>query len=72
MKKIRLSLDALTVTSFATVAPEPREHGTVQGNYMDTKEVCDSTRVARDCVCSRYCPSSLCTAPGQPGCIVPH
>jgi hypothetical protein len=57
MKKFRLSLDALAVTSFATITPEPRERGTVQGNYLDTKEICDSTRAPRNCACSVYCPT---------------
>lgn len=63
MKKFRLSLDALAVTSFATVAPAPRERGTVQGNYLDTEQICDSTRAPRDCACSRYCPT-VAPAPG--------
>ena len=55
MKK--LSLDSLTVESFTTVAPEPPARGTVQGNYLDTKEICDSTRAPRNCACSIYGPT---------------
>jgi hypothetical protein len=65
MKKLRLSLDALTVTSFTTTSPAPRERGTVEGANLDTEQVCDSTRAPRECACSRYCP----TAAG-PGCVI--
>lgn len=67
MKKFRLSLDALTVTSFPTTTPEPRERGTVRGNYLDTERDCDSTRAPRGCACSRYCP----TVAPEPGCLPP-
>jgi hypothetical protein len=67
MKKFRLSLDALTVTSFSTAVRETRERGTVQGNYLDTERDCDSTRAPRDCACSRYCP----THTPDPGCLPP-
>jgi hypothetical protein len=57
VRKLGLSLEALKVESFETLAPEPSARGTVHANGFDTKEICDSTRGPRDCVCSRYCPT---------------
>lgn len=69
MKKLDLSLDALKVESFETLAPAPTARGTVSGNALDSKEICDSTRAPRDCVCSRYCPTF--EGPGCPIVIIP-
>ena len=62
MRKLKLSLESLEVTSFETVAAERRERGTVEGNYLDTREICDSTRAPRNCACSQYCPTFALSA----------
>lgn len=68
MRKLRLDLESLEVSSFETAVPE-REGGTVRGNYLDTKADCDSTRVVRDCQCTRYCPTETCPTDGRPFCV---
>jgi hypothetical protein len=71
MKKLRLSLESLQVTSFRTVAAETPGHGTIEGNNLDTKCVCDSTRAPVACACSaQSCPTEqpkTCPQP-QPPC----
>ena len=77
MKKFKLSLESLQVTSFRTAAAEDPGRGTIEGNYLDTKCVCDSTRAPDACACSaQSCPTQQpitcpppaghCTVVGQP------
>jgi hypothetical protein len=52
MKKLALDLDALSVDSFATVAAEPAEKGTVHGNATGT--ACPITSGINSCWCTEF------------------
>ena len=67
MKKIRLSLEALDVQSFAT-ADLPRAHGTVRGAEYEVgpeSERCHS----RDCESGMCVATGVCTWP-DPNCLI--
>ena len=59
MKKLRLDLEALTVTSFDTVT-EPADGGTVNGHLVPTNPWCAANSY------KSYCPDTLCTCPPPP------
>jgi hypothetical protein len=56
MKKLKLDLDVLAVSSFATQAADETA-GTVQGHDIPTTPWCAGHTV------KSYCPDSLCTCP---------
>lgn len=57
MKKLRLDLDALTVSSFDTAA---EADGGVQGHLVPTNVWCAANSYRS------YCPNTLCTCPPPP------
>ena len=56
MKKLKLDLDVLAVTSFDTDAVTEKS-GTVQGHLVPTNPWCAANSYRS------YCPDSLCTCP---------
>lgn len=59
MKKLRLDLDTLAVSSFDTLAADP-DLGTVQGHLIPTNPYCAAKSI------KSYCPDTLCTCPPPP------
>jgi hypothetical protein len=59
MKKLRMDLDSLAVTSFETMSSEA-DGGTVQGHLVPTGAWCAANTYRS------YCPNSVCTCPPPP------
>jgi hypothetical protein len=59
MKKLRMDVESLAVTSFETVTADA-DLGTVQGHLVPTNPWCAGNTY------KSYCPNSLCTCPPPP------